>query len=699
MPNEPDPRAAPTAPMANPVAPVAPVQVTVHDLHGVQRVDEYAWLRDVDAPATREHLAAERAYYDAQTAHLDALRTRLYDEMAARVPPVEQSPSWPAGGYEYRTRTPAGGEYEQLLRRPVGGGEWDVVLDGDALAAGADYFELGVVEVSPDGRLLAYSADRTGDEVYELAFRDLATGEDLPDRLPRTYYGLAWSADSGSVFYVVHDDLYRPYQVWRHRLGSDPSTDVLVLQEDDDAFEVVVHASRSQRLVVIDVVARDTGEVWLVPADDPEAAPVVVAARRPGIEYQVAHAPRPDGDVLLVVTNEGAQEFRLVRAPLAAPGTWTELVAEHPAERLLGADVFADHVVLTMRHDGAPLLRVLRRDGPPTALDLLPGLPAGSIRLDRNEEYRAGSVLVAVESYAEPTTWYDVDLSTGERTLRQRQEVPGHDPGRYLAERLVVTARDGAEVPVTVVRRADLPLDGSAPCLLYGYGAYESCDDPVFDPALAVLLDRGVVFAHAHVRGGGERGRGWWLDGRLDRKQHTFSDFVDVADALADGVVDGARIVARGLSAGGLLMGAVFSQAPGRWAGIVAEVPFVDVVTTMLDESVPLTAQEWTEWGDPRRPDDFAWLLAYSPYDNPPPAGQRPRLLVTGAVHDPRVMVGEPAKWVARLRATGSTGPEVLFRVETGAGAHVGPSGRYRRLRYEAEVYAWVLETMGLAGP
>ncbi len=279
------------------------------------------------------------------------------------------------------------------------------------------------------------------------------------------------------------------------------------------------------------------------------------------------------------------------------------------------------------------------------------------------------------------------------RTLLKRLEVPGYEPSAYVSDRYAVQAPDGELVPVTVARRADTPLDGSAPCLLYGYGAYEYCFEPEFDPALVSLLDRGVVFAHAHVRGGGECGRRWWLDGSLRHKQNTFSDFVAAADGM-DGLVDGERIVARGLSAGGLLMGAVFSQAPRRWRGVLAEVPFVDVVNTMLDESLPLTAQEWDEWGDPRRPEDFAWMRAYSPYDNLPPLADRPRLLVTGAVHDPRVMYWEPAKWVARLRADGSADDRLLLRMELGAGAHVGPSGRFGHLGYEAEVYAWVLDTL-----
>jgi oligopeptidase B len=683
-------------PDASDAAPVAPARPVTSRLHGTERVDEYGWLREREAAETREYLAAERAYYDARTAHTQPLQGVMADEMTGRLALTDRSVSWSRGGSVYYTETVAGKEYEQLYQSLAGESPARLALDGNLLAEGADYFELGVRLPSPDGRLLAYSVDRAGDEVYQMRFRDLAAGTDLPDVLSRTYYGAAWSADGSTVFYVVHDAAYRPYQVRRHRLGTDEADDVVVLQEDDPRFEVYVETSRSMAYVVLVVEARDTSECWLVPTDRPDEPATVVAPRRAGVRYSVAHAPRPDGDVLVVLTDDGAPEWRVMTTPLATPGRehWVEVIGEEPAERVFAADVFARHVVLSLRRDGSPALRVVRRDGSETAIDIHPGLPAGSIRLGRNEEYDVDSVVVVVESYTEPPRWYSVDLDTGDRTLLKVLDVPGYDATAYVSDRYAVEAPDGTLVPVTVARRADVPLDGTAPCLLYGYGAYEAVDEPVFFPAVPSLLDRGVVLAHAHVRGGGELGTRWYHDGRLAAKQNSFTDLVAAADGL-DGLVDGRRIVARGLSAGGLLVAAAYSQAPRRWAGVVAEVPFVDVVTTMLDETIPLTAQEWDEWGDPRRPEDFAWMLAYSPYDNVPPVEDRPPLLVTGAVHDPRVMYWEPAKWVARLRATGSTDTRVLLRMELGAGAHVGPSGRYAHLRYEAEVFAWVLDALG----
>lgn len=684
-------------------------------LHGVTRVDPYAWLRAVEDPEVVAHLHAERAHYDAATRHLRPLAWALAEEMSARVPPADSSVSWQRARFSYYTRTVEGSEYAQLMRdlNPSEDGrppdsvvesreatdsvrrpeDPQLLLDPADLAGGSAYVDLGLCIVSPDERLLAYSVDTTGAEVFELRFRDLATGHDLAGRVPRSYYGGAWSADSRFFFYTVHDAASRPHQVWRHQIGASVGSDVCVYADEDEQFEVMVRGCRSGDVVVLWSQSRDTSEVWLLDAHDPTANARCVEPRRKGVEYHCEHARTADGDVLVVVTNDAAIEFRAMSAPLDTPGraSWTELVPERADKRLERVDAFAGHLLLRLRKQGSVVLRTLPVGGGPS-VDIGSSVAAGTIALGRNERFDATAVTVVEQSYTDPAAWYDVDLASGVRRLRHRQAAPGHDPHAYVGERISVPAADGAAIPVTVVRRADVPLDGTAPALMYGYGAYEYSFEPEFDPALPSLLDRGVVFVHAHVRGGGEGGRRWWLDGRLQHKQNTFSDHLAVADAIADGLVDGSRIATRGLSAGGLLQGAVFSQRPERWRAVVAEVPFVDVVTTMLDASIPLTANEWDEWGDPHRAEDFAWMLGYSPYDNLPPAGRRPVLLVTGALHDPRVMVWEPAKWVAALRA-GDPGwaPRCLFRAEVGEGAHSGPSGRYAHLRYEAEVYAWVL--------
>ena len=698
--------------------PSAPRIPTVRVLHGCTDVDNYAWMRDHTASAMQAYLTAERAYYDAATMPLKDLTDALVAEAVARTPQgSDDSVSWTLRGYRYLHRTPAGAEGRQLLRWPVGTASHEPVLllDENELSAASGYADVGTCEPSPDNRFLAWSADVTGAEIYQLRFRDTQTGRDLPEAVDRTYPGGAWASDSRHFFYLVPDELNRPHQVWRHQAGSPASHDVLVFTEDDARFELTLQASRSGQLILITSSSRDTTEVRLILAAQPQAEPAVVAPRRRGVEYRVDHAADPAGGSghLLIVTDDGTQEFRLMRAPVAAPAreNWVEMncpvVSPTRSDtRLVRCDVFADHLLLTLRRGGSPLLAITDLMGGQVK-EIWPAMIAGSVAVQHAADYAASAVTIVEESLIQPRVWSELDLRSGERRVVKRAEVPGYNPVQYRTERLLATVRDGTRVPVTLAYRADTRLDGSAPCLFYGYGAYESCLDPEFETSMPSALDRGVVYAVAHVRGGGECGRQWWQQGRLRAKQTTFTDFVDVAswlagdnvegDTAASALIDGRRIVSRGLSAGGLLQGAAFSQAPGRWRAVVAEVPFVDCVTSMLDPSIPLTINEWDEWGDPRDPEDFACLRAYSPYDNPP-RGPRPDLLVTGAVNDPRVLVHEPAKWVARLRETDTEGSLTLFRVELGAGAHTGPSGRYGHLRYEAEVYAFVLAAFGLAG-
>ena len=691
-----------------------------HTQHGVRRPDPYYWMRDRGSPALLGLLEAERAWYESATGHLSSLVEALLSEMTSRVPPTDLSVSWRYQGFSYYTALPAGRDYPQLLRdfnSPYGLGRRNpyiqdastaatssqLVLDQNALLDESGYLELGLTLVSPDSRLLAYSVDRAGDEVYRLLFRDLDTGEELADEVPRTYYGGAWSADSAHFFYTVHDAMYRPFQVWRHAIGTPAADDVLVIEETDERFDVSVRATRSGGLVVIWCGSRDTTEVWVVDAHDPLGPPRSVGGRRRGVEYYAEHAMHGDGsDELLLVTNDGATEFRVARCPVPREAdqdhsAWQPVLAENPGERVKRVDAFAGHVVVSFRSGGRHRLRVIPLDAtldPSAGFVVDPVLEGGSVQLGHNQEFDATSLTVVDQSFVQPPVWSDIDMATGERTERHRQEAPGHDPASYVCEVRSFPSPDGTPVAATLVRHRDTPLDGTAPALLYGYGAYEAVDEPAWEPELPSLLDRGVVFVLTHIRGGGENGRQWWIDGHLAHKQNTFTDHIAVADGL-DGLVDGSRLATRGLSAGGLLQGAVFSQRPDRWRAVVAEVPFVDVVTTMFDPDIPLTVNEWDEWGDPRKPEEFEWLLAYSPYDHLPPAGSRPDLLVTGALHDPRVMVFEPAKWVAALRESDPDwSPRCLFRAETGAGAHVGPSGRFARLGYEAEVYAWLLDRL-----
>jgi oligopeptidase B len=687
--------------------PAAPRIRSVREMHGRSETDDYAWMRDHQRPALREYLAAERAYYDAHAALQSDLADRLVAESAGRIPDrADDSVGWPLSGFIYRTRTPQGRENLQLLRSRSGKNSEQVLLDENIIGAASGYVDVGAREPSPDGNLLAWSADTSGAEIYRLRIRDLRTGDDLPDDIPRSYPGVAWSADSSVLFYLVPDDLNRPFQVWRHRIGTPAADDVLVLSEPDGRYELTLHASRSGQFGVITSACRDTTEVRLIPLADPFADPIVVEPRRRGVEYRVDHARATDGTAgwLFIVTDDTEPECTLKRVPAGQPGAANWMAVDCPAvaparsdTRLLGCDVIGERLLLTLRRGGEPMLAIADLDGE-NVIEVRPSLAAGAISVEHAEDYDAGGVIVKEESLIEPATWSRLDLASGERIVLKRRDVPGYEPHRYVTERVSARARDGEMIGVTLACARQTSLDGTAPCLLYGYGAYEACSDPEFSIGLPSLLDRGVVYAIAHIRGGGEGGRNWWQQGRLRSKPTTFTDFIDVADWLAgrDGtaLVDGDRMVSRGLSAGGLLQGAVYSMRPDRWRAVVAEVPFVDCVTTMLDPSIPLTINEWDEWGDPRDPDDYACLRSYSPYDNPP-AGPRPPLLVTGAVHDPRVGVHEPAKWVARLRATGPESP-VLFRVELGAGAHTGPSGRFAQAAYEAEVAAFILNAMGI---
>ncbi len=671
------------------------------------RPDPYAWMRRVDDHVLA-HLTAEREWYDVATEHLGPLVQALRAEMTDRVPATDSSVSWPQQGYSYYTVTPAGREYDQLLRRRHGGGDAELLLDANELVGDTDYLDLGSWTVSPDARVLAYAVDFDGDEYYELRFRDLETGAELDDVLPRCAPTGTWSGDSSTFFYVLHDELWRQHQVWRHRLGTPSADDVLVMEDPDGQFEMDVTTSRTGDLVVVSSENRDTSEVWVVDAHAPDSPARSVGGRRRGVEYQAEHVRYADGsDELLLVTDDGAGEFRLARCPVPRDtdqdsSSWLPVRPEHPDERLHRADAYRGHVVLTSRAGGRTQLRILALgDLTGDGIVVRPVSDISSLVApeEQNVESDVDRIIVVDESYLQPPVWSELALDTGARTELLRKEAPGFDPGSYVGEQRSFPSVGGAEVLATILRHRDTPLDGTAPCVMYAYGAYEEVyPDQEWDPAIPSLLDRGVVYVHAHVRGGGEGGRRWWLDGRMEHKQHTFDDHVAVADGLASsGLVDGTRIATRGLSAGGLLQGAVFSQRPDRWRAVVAEVPFVDVLTTMLDPTIPLTVNEWDEWGDPSRAADHEWMARYSPYDNPPPAGSRPDLLATGALHDARVMVWEPAKWVARLRETDpGWAPRCLLRVETGAGAHVGPAGRFAHLAYEAEIYAWLLDKLSV---
>jgi oligopeptidase B len=672
-------------------------------VHGNERVDDWYWLRERDDPEVRAHLEAENAYADAVLAPLQGLRDRIFEEIRGRVQETDESAPVPHGPWEYTTRTVEGLQYPMHCRRRRGASDADavIVLDENVLAGDHDYFALGGFEVSPDHRVLAYSTDVTGGERYTLRFRDLTTGADEPDVVENVTYGLAWADDARTCFYVRPDEAMRPHEVWRHRLGSPPGDDRLVFREDDERFFVSISRTRSGRFVLIDSHSKTTSEVWFVPTDDPDAEPRVVAPREPGHEYDVEHHWSEErGDRFLVVTNQSgkARNFELVAAPCVDPERqyWTPIVPHRADVRLDAVHAFAEHLVLHERADGLDRLAVMHAEAGEVHRIPFPD-PVYSAWVGPNAEYETRTLRYGYTSLVAPPTDVDYDMDTHNRAIVKTQPVRGgYEPGEYTSVREWATADDGTRVPISVVHRRDTPIDGTAPCLLYGYGSYEHSTDPVFRASRLSLLDRGVVYAIAHVRGGGEMGRAWYEQGKLAHKANTFTDFVAGAEhLLARGYAAPGRLAARGASAGGLLMGVVANLRPDLFAAIVAEVPFVDVLTTMLDPTLPLTVTEWEEWGDPRDPDAYARMRSYSPYDNVR-AQSYPAMYVTSGLHDPRVQYWEPAKWVAKLRAHSTADAPIVLRTEMGAG-HGGPSGRYDAWRDEATVLAFVCDRLGVA--
>ena len=716
--------------MAPPTAPVPERRPKKLEAHGDIRVDDWYWLADRDDPAVLEHLRAENDYTEAVLAPLSGLRAELLDEIVARIEETDLSVPVRKGPWWYYQRTEEGANYAVHCRRPVedddpplgAGREGEVVLlDENALSSGHDFFAVGVLSVSPDHRWLAYGTDTTGAERYTLHIIDLEGDEIVAETVPDVYYGLSWANDNATVFYVRTDDAMRPFQLWRHRIGTEPSADTLVLEETDERFTLSTGRTKDGLFVVIALQSTLTSEVWTIPAGSPGDEPACLAPRREGIEYTADHH-RGDGDEgwWVQLTNEDAVDFRLLAAADGdtGAGRWREILAHRPGTRLDDVDVFDRFVVLAERLEGEASLRIAPLDvGPdPFGDDLFerswllePGEHPATTWEGANAESEARLVRYERTSLVTPRTVLDLDVATSKSVVRKRQPVLGGYAAKdYSTKRLWATAEDGTAVPLSIVHRRDLlgpdgvTLAAPAPTLLYGYGAYEHSVDPVFSSLRLSLLERGFVFAIAHVRGGGELGRRWYEDGKFAAKPHTFGDFIAAARHLvAEGFTTPAQLAGRGGSAGGLLIGAVANLAPELFAALVAEVPFVDALTTMLDTSLPLTVGEWEEWGDPASdPEIYAAMRAYAPYDNVRATDasgaplRYPRLLVTAGLNDVRVGYWEPAKWVAKLRSANPEN-EVLLRTELGAG-HGGPSGRYDAWKDEALVYAFLLDALGV---
>ena len=699
---------------SRPTPPVPARRPVELEAHGDVRIDDWYWLADKEDPVVIEHLVAENTYTEAVTAATADLRDQLFKEMVARIEETDLSVPARKGQWLYYSRTVEGSSYGIHCRRPAdtgdeAEGDEEVILDENILAEGHDYFAIGNLAISPDHRWLAYSTDTSGGERYTMRFRDLDNGDESTESLGDTSYGVAWANDNATVFFVRVDEAMRPHQLWRHQVGTDPSGDVLVYEEPDERYYLGVGRTKDDRYILCGLDSKVTSEVRVLSADDPGGQFTIIEPRRQGIEYSVDH-DRGDPDKgrqgrFLIVTNDGAEDFRLMAAPDDAPGraSWTEVIPAREGIRLDAVDPFANHLVVYEREDGETRIRVIDAvTGVSTPVDQ-PETPS-TVWGGANPEYDSTTLRYEYTSLVTPRSVFDLDLETGQLELRKRQPVLGDfDPNRYTTERRWARAEDGTRVPISLVYRTDLVAAGSgAPCLLYGYGSYEASMDPTFSSLRLSLLDRGFVFAIAHVRGGGEMGRRWYEDGKFLSKPNTFSDFVACARTLVDeGWTSPDRLVARGGSAGGLLMGAVANLAPDLFRAIVAEVPFVDCLTTILDDTLPLTVLEWEEWGNPvEDPEVYAVMKAYSPYDNVRSVDQDgeavryPDILATGGLSDPRVGFWEPAKWVAKLR-TANPENRVLLKTEMEAG-HGGPSGRYDAWKDEAFVYAFILETLGL---
>ncbi|MCW2788484.1 MAG: oligopeptidase [Aeromicrobium sp.] len=682
--------------------------------HGDTFVDDYEWMRDKEDPATLAYLEAENAHTDEATAHLEPLRQQIFDEIKARTLETDLSVPVRRGAWWYYARTVEGQQYAIRCRCPIGDADdWNppvleagtevdgeqVLLDSNVEAEGHEFFSLGAFSVSDDENLLAWSVDTQGDERYTIKVKDLRTGEVLPDEIAATSGGATWSAGATHLFYTTVDDAWRPWRVWRHTLGS-TAEDVLVVEEPDERYFIGIGRTQSEKYLVIGMSSKVTSEVRVLEADDPEGEFRVVLPRRDGVEYSLEHVVIGGADHFLILHNERALNFELVTVPVDDPSSRTVVIPGSDTTRLEDVDVFARYVFVSYRRDALSRIGYLPigADGFGELTEIDFGEELFTSGVGANAEWDQPLVRVGVGSFITPASVFDYDVATGELILRKQAPVlGGYDPEEYEQHRSWATADDGTRVPVSIVTRKDTPRDGTAPALIYGYGSYEASMDPGFSVMRLSLLDRGFVFAIAHVRGGGELGRHWYDDGKLLHKKNTFTDFVASARHLvAEGWTSADRLVAEGGSAGGLLMGAVANLAPDAFAGIVATVPFVDALTTILDPSLPLTVIEWDEWGNPLDdPEVYAYMKSYSPYENVT-AQDYPAVLAVTSLHDTRVMYVEPAKWVARLREVATGDAPILLKTEMHAG-HGGVSGRYASWKERAWELAWIIDRVGKA--
>ena len=687
--------------MTNP--PIARTCDAYIEHHG-QRVDDpYAWLRAENwqevmrdpstlDPEIRAYLEAENVYAEGALADTEALQETLFAEMKGRLKEDDFSVPMKDGPWAYFQRFQPGQQQPQFCRHPVGDpNQVDIMLDGNVEAEGKPYFRVSAMQHTDDHSQLAWAADVSGSEDYTIRVRDLSSGLELPGHLEEATPSMTWAGDGQHLFYTKRDANWRPYSVWRHRLGTPQAEDICVYKEKDPGYFVSVGRTASGAYIAINAHDHETSEWHVIPSDDPTAESRLVAARDHGIEYDLEH----HGDLFILRTNaDGAEDYKLATAPVAAPGreNWQDLVPHEAGRLVLGVQVNADHLIRLERVEGLPRI-VVREWAGGAEHAIAMDEEAYSLGLSGSLEFETTTLRFVYSSMTTPSETYDYDLITRERTLLKRQEVPsGHNPDDYITRRILAPAADGELVPVTLVYRKDTPLP--APTLLYGYGSYGISLPSSFGIVRLSLVDRGFVWAQAHIRGGMEKGYRWYAQGKREHKTNTFDDFVAARDHLvAEGIVKADSIVAEGGSAGGLLVGAIANRAPEKFAGIIANVPFVDVLNTICDETLPLTPPEWPEWGNPLTdPEAFARIKSYSPYDNVE-AKAYPHILAIGGISDPRVTYWEPAKWVAKLRATKTDSNMLLLKTEMSAG-HGGASGRFESLKEDAIQYAFVLKAL-----
>ena len=685
--------------MPAPQPPVARKEPKRIEQLGRVRTDDYAWMKDdnwqkvlrdpsILKADVREHLTAENAYTAAMLASTEPLQKQLFEEMKGRIKEDDSSVPAPDGPWEYYARYEMGAEHPVHARKPRGGGAEQVLLDEQAESKGKPYYQVGSAEHSPDHRLYAWAVDEQGSEVYRIFVKDLASGALVGEAI-ESAYDFCWSPDSRYLFWIFRDENGRPAKVYRRPFGGTAADDVLIYDEPDDGFFIGVHTLSSDQWIVIGVGNQQTSEVHLIPASDPTAMPKVMEPRQDGVRYDIDHW---DGRFVIRTNADGAVDWKVMTAEEANPGKsgWREWIAHEPGRLIAGMRAYKDFFVRLEKADALNRIVVTKRGGEEHAVDF--DEEAYALGLEGGYEYDTTVTRFVYTSMTTPRQWFDYDMATRERTLRKTQEIPsGHDPAKYVTRRLNAEAPDGAEVPVFVLMKKGTPLDGSAPLLLYGYGSYGMAQEPGFSIRNLSLVNRGWIWATACPRGGSEKGWGWFLDGRKEKKTNTFTDFIACAEHLtANGYGTAGKIVAYGGSAGGLLMGAIANMRPDLWAGIIAAVPFVDVLNTMSDTTLPLTPAEWPEWGDPiTDPAAYDLIASYSPYDNIE-AKPYPAILATGGLSDPRVTYWEPEKWVAKLREHTTSGAPVLLKINMEAG-HGGASGRFDFLKEIALDYAFAI--------